>query len=355
MFSEAWWLLQFTAEAVVELAPWFLLAIVLGVAVQHLNLDMLARRAFTRHGVLGVLMTTAVGALSPFCSFTVVPLIRRLLRGGVPLSAVMAFWVASPAMDPEIFALSAAYLGIDIAWARLIGAFILSIGAGLIVLIIERRGGFRDVLRHSNEPVRARMAVTVPATVPTSGSAGGASDEPSGGSAGTDADCGSGSCDSGDADPMMFDDGRPWSTVIKDNARHISWRRFGKDVWRDVLSMGKWLLLAIVLQAVIVRYVPQDWVSAVLGHDDWLAVPIAALVGVPLYLNGVGAIPITAGLLTQGMLPAAAVTFLLAGATTTIPAMVAVRAVVTWRTIAFYLGVALIGSMVVGFVVAPFL
>lgn len=354
MFNEALWLCQFTVEAVIELAPWFLFAIVLGVAVQHLNLDMLARRMFTRHGVLGVLLTTAVGALSPFCSFTVIPLIRSLLRGGVPLSAVMAFWIASPAMDPEIFALSAAALGIDIAWARLIGAFILSFGAGLTVLVIERRGGFRHVLRRNEEPARGR--VPAPAAASTAATGDGAPIDIVGTqpSADTGPACAEVACTADDGN-QWFDDGRPWQTVIKENARHINWRRFAGDVGRDILSMGRWLLLAIVLQALIVRYVPPDWVGALLGYNDWLAIPIAALVGVPLYLNGVGAIPITAGLLMQGMAPAAAVTFLLAGATTTVPAMVAVRAVVTWRVFAFYLAVALLGSILVGFLVAPFL
>lgn len=358
MLTELLWLVQFTVEAVIELSPWFLFAILLGVSVQHLNLDMLARRMFTRHGVLGVLFTTAVGALSPFCSFTVIPLIRSLLRGGVPLSAVMAFWIASPAMDPEIFALSAASLGIDIAWARLIGAFILSFGAGLIVLFIERRGGFRNVLRRSEVPARAQ--VSAPAMITANGGSAG-SGPPTGSAAApadndvTDSACGTGSCPTTDETGQWYDDGRPWTTVIKDNARHIDWRRFAKDVGRDILSMGQWLIIAIVLQAVIVRYVPPDWIGAVLGYNDWMAIPIAALVGVPLYLNGVGAIPITAGLLMQGMAPAAAVTFLLAGATTTVPAIVAVRAVVTWRVFAFYLGVALFGSILVGFMVAPFL
>lgn len=112
--------------------------------------------------------------------------------------------------------------------------------------------------------------------------------------------------------------------------------------------MGKWLLLAIVAQGVIVRYLPQDWVTASLGTGDWWAIPLAGVVGVPLYLNGVGAIPITQGLLSQGMMPGAAVTFLLAGAITTVPAMVAVRAVARWSTFAFYVGVGFLGSILVG-------
>lgn len=376
MLGELWWFLRFTLEAIVELAPWFIAAIVLGVLIQHLNLDMLAKRGFSRHGVLGVVLAAAVGALSPFCSFTVIPLISRLLRAGVPLSVIMAFWMASPSMDPEIFALSAAALGTDVAVARLLGAIVLSVGSGLVVLFIERRGGFKAVLRDSvdstaSASVSPAMSAPAVATARTSSSVAavatvGARGQLSGprtsfaGSPPTPAKANvdTSSCASCDdtADPSGAnddpicdqDDGRSWYQVVRQHSAGIDWRRFIRDVLRDLVVMGKWLLLAIVAQGVIVRYLPQDWVTASLGTGDWWAIPLAGAVGVPLYLNGVGAIPITQGLLSQGMVPGAAVTFLLAGAITTVPAMVAVRAVARWSTFAFYVGVGFLGSILVG-------
>ncbi|MBM6405937.1 permease [Phycicoccus sp. CSK15P-2] len=368
MLGELWWFVTFTAQAVLELLPWFLVAIVLGVLIQHLDLDMLAKRALSRHGVLGVLLSAAVGALSPFCSFTVIPLISRLLRAGVPLSVIMAFWIASPAMDPEIFALSAAALGPDVATARLVGAIVLSVGSALVVLAVERRGGFRDVLvrerpSRTAEPAPDRVAASVAVTVPQGGPAtpvapvagpapasGPVADEVSG--AACSATCGGDTAESPWDDD---DDGCAWQEVVRANARTIDWRRFARDVGRDLTGLGRWLLLAVVAQGVIVRYVPQEWVTTAIGSSDWWAVPLAALVGVPLYLNGVGAIPITQGLLTQGMMPGAAVTFLLAGAITTVPAMVAVRSVVRWRVFAYYVGVGLVGSILIGVAAQPWL
>ncbi len=145
--TEATELAKFILNDIVHLAPWFLVAIVIGVAVQKLSIDVLARRSFARRGILGIAVVTAIGAFSPFCSFTVIPLIRRFLVAGVPLSAVMAFWVASPSMDPEIFALSASQLGLPIATSRLVGALVLSFGSGLVVLALERRGYFANPLR----------------------------------------------------------------------------------------------------------------------------------------------------------------------------------------------------------------
>ncbi|MGL4176211.1 MAG: permease, partial [Dermatophilaceae bacterium] len=279
MLAEVEWFVRFTIDAILELAPWFLAAIGLGVLIQHLNLDMLATRAFRRHGVLGVVLSAAVGALSPFCSFTVIPLVTRLLRSGVPLSVIMAFWIASPAMDPEIFALSAAALGTDVAVARLLGAIALSVGSGLLVLAIERQGGFRDVLVRRAGPADQRGAapanVPAPAAMLATPSAGMTTTAPV-----PAPDSRASATSSTEPEPWDGDDGRRWHLVIREHTRDVNWRRFARDVLRDTGSLGKWLLLAVVLQAAIVRYVPQDWVISALGTADWWSVPAAALVGV---------------------------------------------------------------------------
>jgi uncharacterized membrane protein YraQ (UPF0718 family) len=112
--------------------------------------------------------------------------------------------------------------------------------------------------------------------------------------------------------------------------------------------LGRWLLLAFVLEALIVRYVPQAAIAQVLGRESWLAVPLAALVGIPLYLNSASALPIVSGLLAQGMQPGAAIAFLIAGPVTTVPAMAAVWGIARARLFALYLGTALAGAVLLG-------
>ncbi|MEU7124075.1 permease [Streptomyces zaomyceticus] len=360
---------RFILFEVLHYLPWFLVAIVLGIAVQRLSIDVVARRSFAhgRRGVLGIAVVTAIGAFSPFCSFTVIPLIRRFLIAGVPLSAVMSFWIASPSMDPEIYALSAAQLGLPIATARLIGALVLSFGAGLIVLALERRGRFADPLLDSTEektPAKtcsqetvtvpetacstAKANVPEPVTVGGGGAGGGTAEGGCGGAAQEPAPA-AGGCSTAarnDAD----DDGTPWRVLVRRDIKNLRAGEILKEIVSDSLILGKWLLLAIVLEALIVRYVPTDVVSGILGTDGVLSVLVAGLISVPLYLNGVGAIPVVEGLLDQGMVAAAGVTFLLGGAITTIPAMVAVKSVVKAKVFAFYLGVGLLGSVGIGLV-----
>ncbi len=298
-----------------------------------------------------------------------IPLIRRFLIAGVPLSAVMAFWVASPSMDPEIYALSASQLGLPIATARLVGALVLSFGAGLIVLALERRGRFGSPLRggvdatptpacSSAPPPEPACAATVTARaqVPLAAGVSSRSIGTVAGAVGLPLEAPSACSGTGQAvADQDQDDGRPWRVLVRRDIRALRLRPILREIWGDSMALGKWLLLAIVLEALIVRYVPADAVTSALGAGGVASVVLAGALSVPLYLNGVGAIPVANGLLEQGMLPAAGVTFLLGGALTTVPAMVAVRSVVNNRVFAFYLGVAMIGSIGVGLVALPLL
>jgi uncharacterized membrane protein YraQ (UPF0718 family) len=138
------------------------------------------------------------------------------------------------------------------------------------------------------------------------------------------------------------------ATSFGQRLRAVDWPATGRQAAVESWRLGRWLLLAFLLEAVIVRYVPQPAIASVLGGGSRFAVVLAALVGIPLYLNNVAALPIVSGLLAQGMQPGAAVAFLIAGPVTTVPAMSAVWGVVTRRVFALYLGVSLVGAVGLG-------
>ncbi len=332
-----------------DLGVYFFLALFIAAMVDLLYLDVVARRSFKRHGMLGILFTTALGAFSPFCSFTVIPLIRRLLRGGVPLSAVMAFWIASPAMDPPIFALTAKAIGIPLALARLGGALVLSIGAGTITLLLERRGLLTSVVRP--ERAAAPVAATrVLEPVPAGGVPAGAAAQPlASGDVAVATTCADGSCPPGEPDADE-DDGAPWWPQAKASLRSgRNWRITARNMGKGTITLGKWLVFACVFEGIIAVYVPGHVVTALLGGRGLTAIPLAVGISVPLYLNGIGAIPIVAGLLAKGMVSGAAISFLLGGAVTTIPAMIAVHRVVNNKVFVLYLCYGIIGSILLGF------
>jgi uncharacterized membrane protein YraQ (UPF0718 family) len=111
----------------------------------------------------------------------------------------------------------------------------------------------------------------------------------------------------------------------------------------------KFMLIAFVLEALITFYVPQDAVVTALGNKNPLAIVLAGLIGVPMYTSNLAALPLVEGLLGQGMLPGAALAFLIAGPTTTIPAMSAVYGITKPRVFLLYVSLALFGSIILGY------
>ena len=339
-------IIQFVGTAVWQVWPLFLISILLSVLIRALKLDGVIRRAFDANVGTAILLATLVGAFSPFCSCTVVPVIAGLLLSGVPLAPIMSFWIASPTMDPEIFTLSVGILGWPLALARLGATLALSLAAGYITLALTNTSllaQFRPGKRQRREtavspsppiPGMAPPIILATAGIPVVGSTANAavSSIPL-------------TINSKQTDPVIG-----WRHQIAISIRQIEWPEFGREVAKQSWSLGRWLLLAFLMEALITRYVPQAAIAGILGEGNVFAVPLAALIGIPLYLSNFTALPIVSGLLAQGMQPGAAIAFLIAGSVTTIPAMTAVYGIVQKRVFVLYFSLGLFGAMVMGVV-----
>jgi hypothetical protein len=352
---------NFVRSAVLNVWPAFVISILLSVLVRALKLDGAIRRAFQANVVLAILLATVVGAFSPFCSCTVVPIIAGLLASGVPLAPVMAFWIASPTMDPEIFALSVGILGWPLALARLAATLALSLGAGYITLLLTQRLSLEGIRSSRKEQIAnsAKQGIPQPG-IPVMASPAVSMVIPLSSSAVTTTapaialptvNVAAQSCNSGSCQIQRPVKNSSWQFQLAESFRQINWADFGRDALQLSWSLGRWLLLAFTLEALITRYIPQAAIAALLGDNNWFAVPLAALIGIPLYLNNLAALPIVTGLLAQGMQSGAAIAFLIAGPVTTIPAMTAVWGVVSRRVFALYLALGLGGAIILGFIV----
>ncbi len=404
--SDVIFLLKYSEDRILGLLPWFMLAVVLGGLLQHLRMDVLTKGSLRRRSATAAVSTTVFGALTPFCACSIVPLIRSFLLAGVPVSVVMAFWIASPAMAPEIFGLTASAFGIKIAVARFIGAILLATGASAVARVMERRGLLQNVVRmpkskqeaeggccgpeeaESEESLVVTMGsgISIPLVessgggtavltrplpvvekVPAGGGCCGPESDPfadltteiSSSCCSTDTPEDESSCCSTDAtvdvseaaDPEA---GVPWRTLAKASLKQVSVWDFSRDLLRDSWLMGRWMILAVLIEAVVVRFVPPTAFNGLLGGNVFTSVLIAAFLSIPLYLNGISAIPIGSSLVAMGMSPAGLTTFMLAGAITTIPAMAGVKAVVHRRIFNLYVGTGIVGSILVGLLAAPF-
>ena len=368
-------IVSFVFRATLWIFPWFLISILLATLVNSLKLDGAIKKAFDNRVGVAILAATVVGAFSPFCSCTVIPIVAGLLSSGVPLAPVMAFWIASPSMDPEIYPMTVALLGFDLANIRLTATLALSLAAGFGTLFLSHSGFFADIqiipqkkekysaTKNSccEEGITAAAAVAVtnvgysseslsrPASpIPVLAIAGGTSVpfNPQGqfnNSTSLDSSC---SIPISSAELAKT----TWQARITDSFREIDWNQFTSDALKDGWRLGKWILLAFVLEALITRFVPQEVIASTIGGGAWWAVPLAAGIGVPLYLSNLTALPIVSGLLAQGMQPGAAIAFLIAGPVTTIPAMTAVYGIVHRRVFFLYLFFGMVGAVLLGYI-----
>ena len=130
----------FTAKAMSSVLPFFVLSIGLAAYAKATGAENLIARAFAGRFEMMVVFASLMGALSPFCSCGVIPLIAALLASGVPLAPVMAFWLASPLMDPSMFLITTGVLGLQFAIAKTVAAIGVGLLGGFGVLVAQRVG-----------------------------------------------------------------------------------------------------------------------------------------------------------------------------------------------------------------------
>lgn len=349
---------QFIWQNFLQIWPYLLITIPLAVAVNVSGASRYIDRAFQASPILAIFLATVVGAFSPFCSCTVIPVVASLLISGVPLAPVMAFWIASPSMDPEIFFLSVGFLGWDLALWRFGGTFVLSLGAGLLTHFVMVRGWLgQTILRQNNltgafstrrwlaDGWRRLTAVFIPK--PTLGITAVSAPIPQ--TIRLNVTAVSEPAQPGCCAPACGND----SCALPAAASSPSWtQKLWPETWAATRLVVQFMALAFLLEALIILYVPQALIIGLLGSQNQWAVPLAALLGMPVYTSNLTALPLMSGLLEQGMSGAAALAFLIAGPTTTLPAMAAVWGLVRRRVFGLYVAFSLIGALLLGLVYA---
>ncbi len=291
---------EFIVNSFLHIWPYLLITIPLAVAINLSGAAAHIHKVFNRHPMLSVLLATVIGAISPFCSCGVIPVITSLLIGGVPLGPVMSFWIASPSMDPEIFMLSVASIGWKLSLWRLVATFVISLAAGVLTQLAQVKGLFGD-------------SVLKQATIVASDSK---------------ENCG--------------------CSQVQDVPKSSLNRKIFSESLKSLLLVAKFMTLAFFINALIQFYLPADSIKNIIGGDSPWSVFIATLVGIPFYTTNLTALPLVSGLISLGMNKGAALAFLIAGPVTTLPAMMAVWGIVKPKVFFAFLSFGLLGSMLFG-------
>ena len=259
-------------------------------------------RMLSARPMKAILLASLVGALTPVCGVTVLPLMAGLLAAGVPLAPIMAFWLSSPVTDPAMLATTAATLGLDFAIGKTVAAFALGVIGGLACVPFARRSW-------SLSPLRRNALV---------------------GSLGQQ--CG--------ALPKVFE-----PAVWRNPMRRAAFRAEAVSTTRLILIC---LIPAFAAEYALNETLQPDALTAYVGADVWWAVPVSVLVGAPAYLDGYAALPLTRGLIDHGMSIGAAMAFLVAGGVVSIWGAMVIFPVLRLKPFLIYMVVAIAGSMVAG-------
>lgn len=299
--------LRFTLDALIGISIFLGASVVLAASAKATGLDQQIALVFSASPIRAIFAASIVGALSPFCSCGVVPIIAGLLMAGVPLAPVMAFCLASPLMDPSMFFLMLPIFGVHFTLAKLIFAVIIGATAGLGLHGMRNKSWLADVLRNR------------------------------------EAGCCASSC--GSKNPM---EKQPvfwafWQSRVRLN-------NFRTESIESGWFLIKWLTLAFFLESLMVAYIPAGEIGRLLGGNSVWAIPSSVVLGVPAYLNGYAAIPTISGLMELGMTSGAAMGFMIAGGISSIPAAMAVFALVKKPVFFFYILWGLGGSLITAYV-----
>ena len=299
-----WEGIKFSLLGLVTVSPLVVPGIVLTAWIMASGADRIISRAFEGRMLRSILAASLIGAITPVCGVTILPLMVGLLAAGVPFAPVMAFWLSSPITDPAMLATTAATLGLAFAIGKTIAAFGLGLFGGTVTALLTGSQGGQSVLR----------------------------------SGGLAADLTARSC----CGTTTF---QPYVWLDRD-------RRYA--FFRQAIATSR-LILICLIPAFFAEYalnsaLTPGSLAQYLGADKWWSIPAAVFVGAPAYIDGYAALPLTRGLVDNGMSPGAAMAFLVSGGVVSIWGALAIFPVLKLRPFLLYLALAVTGSLLAGYV-----
>lgn len=244
---------------------------------------------------VGNMLAACLGIVTPFCSCSAVPLFIGFLSAGVPLGVTFSFLIAAPMVNEVALALLLGLFGWQVAALYLGLGLLVAIVAGLVI-------GKLGMERHLEDWVRSIHMGQVMA-------------------------------------PNGVD--YVWRERFEAGLRHA--REIVGKVW-------PYVLVGIGLGALIHGYVPGDFMASFMGRDAWWAVPVAVVMGVPMYTNAAGMIPVVEALIGKGAALGTTLAFMMSVIALSAPEIMILRKVLRWPLIATFVGVVAAGIMLVGYV-----
>ncbi|HLN60595.1 MAG TPA: permease [Symbiobacteriaceae bacterium] len=252
-----------------------------------------------RHQKAGVFGATAVAVTTPLCSCGTTALILGMMANTLSWAPIVAFMVSSPLTSPQELIYSAGLFGWPFAVTFFAASIVLGLAGGLVAYVAENRGWLKDQARFK------------PATDTFEGA---------------------------EMLPMAG------AEVARPGLREYG---------REVYLLGR-RLLAFFLGFAFIGYIlngliPESWVSSLFGSGHVYGVPLAATLGLPLYINTEASLPLVRSLMDLGMSPGSTLAFLITGAGTSIGAITGALTIARWRVVGIVVGTLWVGAVTIGY------
>ena len=251
-----------------------------------------SRRILGRfHGLWANVIAALLGTVTPFCSCSSIPLFIGFTSAGLPLGVTFSFLISSPMVDLGSLVLLASIFGAKIAVAYVALGLLVAVVGGTLIEGMRMEGYIEDIVRRE---------------------AGGATEAP----------------------PLTF------------GGRLSLAREETSATFRAVFP---YILIGVGIGAVIHNWIPGGWIQGILGGDNFLGVPLAVVVGAPMYADIFGTIPIAEALLAKGAILGTVLSFMMAVTTLSLPSIIMLRKVVKPRLLGTFIAICVLGIALVGY------
>jgi uncharacterized membrane protein YraQ (UPF0718 family) len=242
----------------------------------------------------GNVLAAALGVVTPFCSCSAVPLFIGFVSAGVPLGVTFSFLIAAPMVNEVALGLLFGLVGWQVALTYLGFGLAVAIVAGWVIGRAHLEGWLQDWVKE----IHTGCCAPVPDQQPT----------------------------------------------------FVDRLRFGVEAVKDIVGkVWIWVIAGIAVGALIHGYVPADLMAEIMGADSWWSVPAAVAIGIPMYSNAAGVIPIVEALLGKGAALGTTLAFMMSVIALSLPEMIILRKVMTLRLIGVFVGVVGVGILAVGY------
>lgn len=242
-------------------------------------------------GVKGAVIAALLGTVTPFCSCSSIPIFIGFTRAGLPLGMTFAFLISSPMVDVASMLMLMSFFGSEFAVIYVVVGLLLAIGGGLLLNAMK----MEKYIRRYDNPIREFYS-----------------------------------------ESEYFNQRQRIGYACNDT----------RIIVRNVFP---YVLAGVAIGAFLHNWVPQDWILAVLGEQNVFSVPLAVLIGLPIYADIFGAIPIAEALYLASVPAGTILALMMAITTLSLPSLIMLSKVLERKLLFTFIGVVTIGIIFIGY------